>query len=87
MSAPPSPAPPPGADRPASDPLAAALGAELDALAAAGLRRRLRPAVRGEGPTRVADAGAPLVDFASNDYLGLAGDPASGGRRGGGARA
>jgi 8-amino-7-oxononanoate synthase len=57
------------------DPLARALGPELDALDAAGLRRRLRPAVRGAGPARLAAGGAALVDFASNDYLGLAGDP------------
>lgn len=55
--------------------LATALAAELDALADAGLRRRLRPAARGVGPTRVPHASVPLVDFASNDYLGLAGDP------------
>ncbi len=79
---PPSPLPHPpsspaaGTPAPRSDALARALGEELDALATAGLERRLRPASRGPGPTRLPAAGGPLlVDFASNDYLGLAADP------------
>ena len=47
---------------------------ELAALDAAGLRRTLRPVARdARGTLRTAD-GATLVDFASNDYLGLAAD-------------
>jgi 8-amino-7-oxononanoate synthase len=65
-------APPPA---PAASTLTDALREELDALAHAGLRRTLRPAARGAGHTRVPDGGPPLVDFASNDYLGLAADP------------
>jgi 8-amino-7-oxononanoate synthase len=57
-------------------PLAELARAELDALAAAGLRRRLRPAARaGAAARRAADGGAVLADFAANDYLGLAADP------------
>jgi hypothetical protein len=74
-AAPTAPATPAGAPAGASRSLDDALGAELDALERAGLRRRLRPASRGEGPTRVPEHGPPLVDFAANDYLGLAGDP------------
>lgn len=48
--------------------------AELDRLAATGLRRRLRTRSSPAGPTVVID-GRELVNFGSNDYLGLAGDP------------
>ena len=55
--------------------LADALADELAALDAAGLRRTLRPLTRVAGAA-VRDAdGRALVDFASNDYLGLAADP------------
>ncbi|MDF1503126.1 aminotransferase class I/II-fold pyridoxal phosphate-dependent enzyme, partial [Roseisolibacter sp. H3M3-2] len=65
----PLPAPTPGAT------LDAALADGLAALDADGLRRTLRPLVRVAGAT-VRDAdGRTLVDFASNDYLGLAADP------------
>ena len=51
------------------------LQAELAAIDAAALRRRLRPVVRGADATLLTADGARLVDFASNDYLGLAADP------------
>jgi 8-amino-7-oxononanoate synthase len=51
-----------------------ALRAELGAIDAAALRRRLRPMQRVDGATLVA-GDRRLVDFASNDYLGLATDP------------
>lgn len=47
---------------------------ELDALAAAGLQRRLRPLASAAG-TRVIREGRTLWNFASNDYLGLASHP------------
>ena len=47
---------------------------ELDALAADGLLRTLRPLDSPAGP-RVARDGRELHNFASNDYLGLATDP------------
>lgn len=54
--------------------LEAALAAELDALADAGLGRRRR-VVETAGPGhRVTVDGRPCIDFCSNDYLGLAGD-------------
>jgi 8-amino-7-oxononanoate synthase len=60
---------------PATASLDAALAEELAAIDAAGLRRTLRPLTRVDGAT-VRDAeGRTLVDFASNDYLGLAADP------------
>lgn len=49
--------------------------AELQALDEAGLLRRLRPLDTPAGP-EVAREGRQLVNFASNDYLGLASHPA-----------
>jgi 8-amino-7-oxononanoate synthase len=54
--------------------LADALSEELRALDQAGLRRTLRP-IQDRCGARVSEGGRPLVDFASNDYLGLASDP------------
>ncbi len=47
---------------------------ELADLEAAGLRRRLPPPLAAQGPLIEAE-GRRLVNFASNDYLGLAADP------------
>lgn len=47
---------------------------DLDALARQGLRRALEPLSSAQGPEVVA-GGARLVNFSSNDYLGLASDP------------
>jgi len=52
----------------------AALADELAALEHAGLRRSLR-AVSGRHGAHVRIDGRTVVDFSSNDYLGLAGDP------------
>ncbi len=52
-----------------------ALRAELDELAAAGLTRRRRLVTTPCGP-RVTVDGREMLAFASNDYLGLANDPA-----------
>jgi 8-amino-7-oxononanoate synthase len=51
------------------------LAAELDGLAAQGLRRTLHPVVSRSGAEVVLADGRSAVDFSSNDYLGLAGDP------------
>lgn len=75
---PPSVAPPtpPAIARPAD--AAAALDAvlqeEMRAIDALGLRRRLREVRRIEGARVIVD-GREAIDFASNDYLGLAADP------------
>lgn len=45
---------------------------ELDSLEAGGLRRHLRP-LRGAQGTRVTSGTRELLNFSSNDYLGLAG--------------
>jgi 8-amino-7-oxononanoate synthase len=50
------------------------IDAELDALAAKGLRRALEPLGPTQGPVVAVD-GRPLVNLCSNDYLGLAADP------------
>src|ERR1700674_4395488 len=47
---------------------------ELAALERAGLRRTLRP-LHGRIGAHIADRDRGLLDFASNDYLGLASDP------------
>ncbi|GLC24072.1 aminotransferase class I/II-fold pyridoxal phosphate-dependent enzyme [Roseisolibacter agri] len=51
------------------------LSHELATLDDAGLRRRLRPLTRVAGAELRAADGVTLLDFASNDYLGLAADP------------
>lgn len=53
----------------------ARLQTQLEALAAQGLQRRRRLLQTPCGPHAVAE-GQPLLAFASNDYLGLANDPA-----------
>jgi 8-amino-7-oxononanoate synthase len=49
------------------------IDAELEALAARGLRRSLEPLGSAQGPVVSVD-GRSLVNLCSNDYLGLAGD-------------
>jgi 8-amino-7-oxononanoate synthase len=51
------------------------LEAELDRWRADGLYRRLRVIASGQG-ARLEIAGRQFLNFSSNDYLGLAGDPA-----------
>jgi 8-amino-7-oxononanoate synthase len=55
--------------------MAEQLEAELQALRARSLHRRLRPVASAQGP-RVRCDGRELVNFSSNDYLGLANHPA-----------
>ena len=55
-------------------PLDRVLADELRALDEAGLRRALRPHASRRGAI-LHEGGRALVDFASNDYLGLASDP------------
>jgi 8-amino-7-oxononanoate synthase len=50
------------------------IDAELEALAAKGLRRSLEPLASAQGAV-VRVGGRSLVNLCSNDYLGLAGDP------------
>lgn len=50
------------------------LTSELQAIAAAGLARRLRPVDGPQGATLVVD-GKPAINFSSNNYLGLANHP------------
>lgn len=61
-----APSPPPS--------LVEALAAELEDLAARGLRRNLRSVRQRRAGTVLLD-GERVADFASNDYLGLAADP------------
>lgn len=51
-----------------------ALARELETLSRAGLRRTMRSVERGDG-ARISLDGVPVVDFSSNDYLGIASDP------------
>jgi 8-amino-7-oxononanoate synthase len=50
------------------------LGSELERLSDGGLRRTLRPVSERRGAHVCVD-GRTLIDFSSNDYLGLASDP------------
>src|SRR5579862_9786370 len=60
--------------RPAMPNLNDQLGGELDELRAAGLYRNLRTVDSPQGPRILLD-GRELLNFSSNDYLGLANDP------------
>lgn len=53
----------------------AELAGDLSALESAGLKRRRRTLEAPCGPLAVVD-GRELISFCSNDYLGLANDPA-----------
>ncbi|AHG92025.1 8-amino-7-oxononanoate synthase [Gemmatirosa kalamazoonensis] len=64
----------PSSPDPTARPLDALLRDELAAIDRAALRRTLRPMRRREGATLLVDD-REVVDFASNDYLGLAADP------------
>jgi len=55
--------------------LDARLAAGLSEIDAAGLRRSLRTVASAQGP-RIELGGRRVLNFSSNDYLGLAGDPA-----------
>src|SRR5688572_19494402 len=55
------------------DPLAW-IAAEADDWSGRGLTRRLVPR-RATSPGRLAESGSSLINFGSNDYLGLAADP------------
>jgi 8-amino-7-oxononanoate synthase len=59
---------------PVSCTLSAALRQELDTLAAAGLHRQHR-ILKSPCGREIQVAGQKLINFASNDYLGLAADP------------
>ncbi len=65
--------PEPAMDYPTNGPLRW-IDAELDGLEQQGLRRRLATRDSPQTPQLVLD-GQPLVNFGSNDYLGLAADP------------
>lgn len=62
------------ANTPVSPSLDHALARELDTLSRAGLRRAMRVVERGVGAQIRLD-GVPVIDFSSNDYLGVANDP------------
>lgn len=59
---------------PGKSSLETALLRDLNTMSRAGLRRVLRTAEHRNGASIMLD-GKPVIDFSSNDYLGLAGDP------------